>query len=70
MTSDCGNGRDQSGRLLMPVVDKWVSNPLLCNQIHLSVRYRIKSETEAYERNVPESQLTSDVGPEGRISPT
>jgi hypothetical protein len=27
--------------------------------------YRIKSETEVYERNVPESQLTSDVGAEG-----
>ena len=26
------------------------------------LKYRIKSETEAYERNVPESQLTSDVG--------
>ena len=26
------------------------------------LKYRIKSETEAYERNVPESQLSSDVG--------
>jgi hypothetical protein len=26
--------------------------------------YRIKSETETYERNVPESQLSADVGAE------
>jgi len=26
------------------------------------LKYRIKSETEAYERIVPESQLRSDVG--------
>ena len=26
------------------------------------LKYRIKSETEAYERNVPESQLRSVVG--------
>mgnify|MGYP001214897516 CR=1 FL=1 len=26
------------------------------------LKYRIKSETEVYERNVPESQLSSDVG--------
>jgi len=29
------------------------------------LKYRIKSETEAHERNVPESQLRSDVGAEG-----
>ena len=29
------------------------------------LKYRIKSETEAHERNVPESQLSSDVGAEG-----
>jgi hypothetical protein len=28
-------------------------------------KYRIKSETEAHERIVPESQLRSDVGAEG-----
>jgi len=28
------------------------------------LKYRIKSETEAYERNVPESQLRSDVDAE------
>jgi hypothetical protein len=28
------------------------------------LRYRIKSEAEAYERNVPECQLSSDVGAE------
>ena len=28
------------------------------------LKYRIKSETEVYERNVPESQLSSDVGAE------
>jgi len=28
------------------------------------LKYRIKSETEAYERNVPESQLSSVVGAE------
>jgi hypothetical protein len=28
------------------------------------LKYRIKSETEAYERTVPESQLTPDVGAE------
>jgi hypothetical protein len=30
----------------------------------LDLRYRIKSETEAYERNVLECQLSADVGPE------
>ena len=28
------------------------------------LRYRIKSESEVYERNVPECQLSSDVGAE------
>jgi len=32
--------------------------------------YRIKSETEAYERNVPESQLRSDVGAESEYATT
>jgi hypothetical protein len=30
----------------------------------LDLRYRIKSETEAYERNVLECQLSADVGEE------
>jgi hypothetical protein len=34
------------------------------------LRYRIKSETDAYERNVPESQLTSDIGAEGEYATT
>jgi hypothetical protein len=29
------------------------------------LKYRIKSETEAHERSVPESQLSSDGGAEG-----
>ena len=34
------------------------------------LKYRIKSETEAYERNVPESQLGSDVGAESEYATT
>ena len=34
------------------------------------LRYRIKSEVEAYERNVPESQLSSDVMPENEYATT
>ena len=32
--------------------------------------FRIKSETEVCERNVPESQLTSHVGAEGEYDTT
>ena len=32
--------------------------------------YRIKSETEAHERNVPESQLRSDVSAESEYATT
>jgi hypothetical protein len=34
------------------------------------LRYRIKSEAEAYERNVPESQLSPDVRPENEYATT
>ena len=32
------------------------------------LRYRIKSETESYERNVPEGLLRSDVGAESEYA--
>ena len=34
------------------------------------LKYRIKSEAEAYERNVLECRLTSDVGPFGEYATT
>jgi hypothetical protein len=34
------------------------------------LKYRIKSEAEAYERNVLECQLTSDEGPESQYVTT
>ena len=34
------------------------------------LRYRIKSEAEAYERNVAECQLNSDVGTESEYATT
>jgi hypothetical protein len=34
----------------------------------LDLRYRIKSEAEAYERNVLECQLSADVGPESEYA--
>ena len=34
------------------------------------LRYRIKSEAEGYERNVPESQLNSEVDAEGDYAKT
>jgi hypothetical protein len=36
----------------------------------IDLKYRIKSETEAYERNVLECQLSSDVRPEGEYAVT
>jgi hypothetical protein len=34
------------------------------------LKYRIKSEAEAYERNVLECQLSSDVGPVSQYATT
>jgi hypothetical protein len=36
----------------------------------IDLKYRIKSEAEAYERNVLECQLSSDVGPECQYTTT
>ena len=36
----------------------------------LDLKYRIKSEAEAYERNVLECQLSSDVGAESEYATT
>jgi hypothetical protein len=36
----------------------------------LDLRYRIKSEAEAYERNVLECQLSADVGADGDYAET
>jgi len=36
----------------------------------IDLKYRIKSETEAYERCVPESMLRSDVGAESEYATT
>ena len=36
----------------------------------VDLKYRIKSETEAYERNVLECQLSSDVAAAGEYAPS
>jgi hypothetical protein len=36
----------------------------------IDLKYLIKSEAEAYERNVLECQLSSDVGPESEYAAT
>ena len=41
-----------------------ISRQMPAEEHATDLKYRIKSESEPYERNVPESQLSSDVGME------
>ena len=45
-----------------------ISRQMPAEEQATDLKYRIKSETEPYERNVSESQLSADVGSEGEYS--
>ena len=45
-----------------------ISRQMPAEEQATDLKYRIKSETEPYERNVPESQLSADVGPESEYA--